>query len=181
VKHAKTAAARVPRRDGLTIAGLLFVIAVAYVGYHLLAMNSSAPEDAEMVHHDMSEGGMDAAMAALGNLPEDHETLVQMGNSFMDQGSFAVAAEIYKRALALKDVPDVRVDYGACLHAMGLPLRAIEEFQRTIPNMVSLRSISASSTCRNNNLIRLDPISTNTWNWNRTDGPLRPRERASRS
>jgi len=118
------------KRDTLTIVGLLLVIAVAYVGYHLLATESSTPEEEAMFHRDLSAGGMDEAMSALTDLPEDHDTLVQMGNSFMDQGSYAVAAEIYKRALAAKDAPDVRVDYGACLNAMGLPLRAIEEFQR---------------------------------------------------
>ena len=118
------------KRDTLTIVGLLLIIAVAYLAYHLPGADSPTAQEEIPFHPDLSAGGMDNAMNALANLPKDYETLVPMGNSFMDQGSFAVAAEIYKRALAINDVPDVRIDYGACLNAMGLPLRAIEEFQQ---------------------------------------------------
>ena len=118
------------KRDTLTIVGLLLIIAVAYLAYHLPSVDSPTAQDETPFHPELSAGGMDDAMNALANLPEDYETLVPMGNTFMDQGSFAVAAEIYKRALAINDVPDIRVDYGACLNAMGLPLRAIEEFQQ---------------------------------------------------
>jgi tetratricopeptide (TPR) repeat protein len=70
-------------------------------------------------------------MAMLNNLPNDYATLVQLGNEQMDQQQFSVAAEIYRRALEIDgSSPDVRADYGACLHAMGLGERAIEEFQK---------------------------------------------------
>ncbi len=107
----------------------MLIIAVAYLAYHLPGADSPTAQEEMPFHPELSAGGMNDAMNALANLPEDFETLVPMGNTFMDQGSFAVAAEIYKRALAINDVPDVRVDYGACLNAMGLPLRAIQEFQ----------------------------------------------------
>lgn len=118
------------KRDITTIVGLLMVIAVGYVGYHLVIDKPAPPDEAASFHSEMSPGSMDEAMKMLDNLPQDFDSLVQMGNSFMDQGSFAVAAELYKRALTIKDVPDVRVDFGACLNAMGLPMRAIEEFQK---------------------------------------------------
>ncbi len=108
----------------------MLIIAVAYLAYHLPGADSPTAQEEMPFHPELSAGGMNDAMNALANLPEDFETLVPMGNTFMDQGSFAVAAEIYKRALAISDVPDVRVNYGACLNAMGLPLRAIEEFQQ---------------------------------------------------
>jgi tetratricopeptide (TPR) repeat protein len=48
----------------------------------------------------------------------------------MDSFNYAVAAECYRRALDLDDrSADVRCDFGACLHAMGLPQRALEEFR----------------------------------------------------
>jgi Tfp pilus assembly protein PilF len=51
----------------------------------------------------------------------------------MDQRNFPLAAECYKRALAIDGTSlDVRVDYGACLHGMDLPLRAKDEFQMVL-------------------------------------------------
>jgi Tfp pilus assembly protein PilF len=73
------------------------------------------------------------AMAALDNLPSDYNSLVQLGNQNMDKQEFAVAAECYRRALAIDgSSADVRTDYGACLHSMGLPDRAIEEFKKVL-------------------------------------------------
>lgn len=68
------------------------------------------------------------AMAAL-ELPADYDELVKMGHSHMDNGDFVIAAECYKRALGINpESHDIRVDFGACLHEMGLDRRAIEEF-----------------------------------------------------
>ena len=78
---------------------------------------------------DPSHQDVEGMTSALGNLPNDYNSLVQLGNQTMDQGNFAMAAECYKRALNIKgDSPNIRTDYGACLHGMGLPQRAIEEF-----------------------------------------------------
>jgi Tfp pilus assembly protein PilF len=53
----------------------------------------------------------------------------------MDHGNYPVAAEAYRRALAIDSTSaDVRTDYGACLHGMGMPDRAIEEFKRVLAN-----------------------------------------------
>ena len=82
--------------------------------------------------------GMGAMAAAFANLPTDYDGLVQMGNQTMDQGNYPMAAECYKRALAINgQSTDVRTDYGACLHGMGLADRAIAEFNKVlleIPN-----------------------------------------------
>ena len=122
-----------PLRDNLIIIGVIVVVAVGY-----LIMNRPAPSeppppamtgDAQNPHG----GDMDGMMGALANMPTDYASLVQMGNQSMDQGNFAVAAECYKRALAQEGgSSDVRTDYGACLHGMGLPQRALEEFQRVL-------------------------------------------------
>jgi tetratricopeptide (TPR) repeat protein len=71
--------------------------------------------------------------AMLENLPTEYGPLVKAGNDFMDQQNFPLAAELYRRALAIDSTsPDVRTDFGACLHGMGLVHRAIEEFHRVI-------------------------------------------------
>lgn len=119
-------------KDSLTIAGILLVIVIAYFAYHMSQTTDQPAHNEEAFHPELSGGNMNQAMASMANMPEDHETLVQMGNQFMDDQNFAVAAEVYKRALSKKEVADVRVDFGACLNGMGLPLRAIEEFQKVL-------------------------------------------------
>lgn len=119
-------------KDSLTIAGILLLIVIAYFAYQMSQATDKHVHNEEAFHPELAGGNMDAAMASMANLPEDYETLVQMGNQFMDNQNFAVAAEVYKRALEKKDVNDVRVDFGACLNGMGLALRAIEEFQKVL-------------------------------------------------
>jgi cytochrome c-type biogenesis protein CcmH/NrfG len=76
-------------------------------------------------------GGTD--MSQLKNLPSDYAGLVDAGNHNMDNGDFPMAAECYRRALAIDGSSlDVRTDYGACLHGMGLAKRALEEFRTVL-------------------------------------------------
>ncbi|MDH3891790.1 MAG: tetratricopeptide repeat protein [candidate division Zixibacteria bacterium] len=119
-------------KDSLTIGGVLLVIVIAYFAYQMSQATDQHVHNQEAFHPELSGGNMDQAMASMANLPEDHETLVMMGNQHMDQQKFAMAAELYKRALAKKEVNDVRVDFGACLNGMNLPLRAIQEFQTVL-------------------------------------------------
>lgn len=78
-------------------------------------------------------GQKQLSMAMIDALPQDYGTLVQMGNEYMDQMNFAVATQIYSRALEIDgSSSDVRTDYGACLHGMGMPERAIEEFKKVV-------------------------------------------------
>ena len=68
-----------------------------------------------------------------GGFPSDYEGLVRMGNEAMDAAQYAMAAEAYKRALAIDSSSlAVRTDFGACLHGMGLPQRALEELRKVI-------------------------------------------------
>jgi len=72
-------------------------------------------------------------MEALDSLPKDFNSLVMLGNQNMDQGNLPVAAECYRRALAIdSNQIDVRVDYGACLHGMGMGDRAVQEFRKAL-------------------------------------------------
>lgn len=122
-------------RDIIIILGALVLVAAAYFLLRERPTPPAAPQvsqgDAANPHGEMSE----VSLAMLDSLPEDFETRVQMGNQFMDQGNFPLAAEIYKRALQLQPQSDnVRVDYGACLHGMGLPQRALDEFRTVLTN-----------------------------------------------
>jgi len=111
------------RRDGIIIAGIVIVVVT---GYMFLRETPSQPESAAITsplgHEDMG--------AALANIPVDYAGLVEEGNHYMDAGDFPLAAEMYRRALEIDGhSPDVRTDFGACLHSMGLPERALDEFR----------------------------------------------------
>ena len=117
-------------RDGLIIAA-----AIVIVGGGFLFYKSSQSVPPQPVAEDSPHQAIDgmAGMGALANMPQDYNSLVAIGNQTMDQGNYAMAAESYRRALAIDgESPNVRTDYGACLHGMGLPERAIEEFYTVI-------------------------------------------------
>ncbi len=121
------------RRDLLITAVILLVVTVGYFALKQprAIPQKSAPEP--LTHGDMPMEEMGDMMKILQDLPTDYNSLVALGNQFMDQRNFPVAAECYQRALAIQaDSLDVRVDYGACLHGMGLPYRAIEELRKVI-------------------------------------------------
>ena len=111
------------RRDFIIIVGVLVLVIAGY-----LILKKSQP--VQQVHGGATETrGMAGMTDMLGELPEDYSSLVNMGNEYMDQGNFAVAAEAYRRALEIDgSSPDVRTDFGSCLHGMGLAERALEEF-----------------------------------------------------
>lgn len=116
-------------RDTAIVVGLVIIVSAAFFVFKQPAEkpHPPEPEPATMGH---AEG---ISTPVLDNLPQDYETLVSTGNQFMDEGNFPMAAEIYSRALGLDgSSPDVRTDYGACLHAMGLPHRALEEFREVL-------------------------------------------------
>lgn len=119
-------------RDNLIIVGVIVVVAVSYFLFTEPEPVAQPPQSLQQQAGDPDSphgDDMESMMSALPNIPADYEGLVQMGNETMDMGNYPVAAECYKRALALSgDSHEVRTDFGACLHAMGLPKRAIEEF-----------------------------------------------------
>jgi cytochrome c-type biogenesis protein CcmH/NrfG len=120
-----------------TIVWSVALLGVAYAAFEIFT-NSMAPaanSQQQQQAPPQSTGqsvSKPEAMAAL-TLPTDYDELVKMGHQHMDNGDFVIAAECYKRALVMKgDTPDIRVDFGACLHEMGLDRRAIEEFNVVI-------------------------------------------------
>lgn len=115
-------------RETLIVIGVVGIIAAGF-----LIMKEPEPipvSDSRVSGGNNSEG---LSMAMIDALPQDYGTLVQMGNEYMDQMNFAVATQIYSRALEIDgSSSDVRTDYGACLHGMGMPDRAIEEFKKVV-------------------------------------------------
>ena len=131
----KTAARPQPTmlRDTIIVLGALVLIVVGYFAFADRPQPPQPPQ-AQQPAGDPAHQGMNAdALQMLNNLPNDYNALVNAGHTLMDQGNFALAAEAYKRALAIDpSSPDVRTDYGACLNGMGLPERAIAEFKTVI-------------------------------------------------
>jgi len=118
-------------RDSLIVIGLLAVVTVGFFIFKTRAERPVDPRTQASAGGSPHSGQM--SQEILQSLPSDYPGLVQIGNKFYDEGSFAVAAEAYSRALAIDDhSPNVRTDYGACLYAMGLPQRAAEEFRIVI-------------------------------------------------
>jgi len=116
-------------RDSLVVVGVVVVVAALFFALK----ERTQPPQPEISAPANPAHGNDLPMDLLDSLPNDYGTLVSMGNKFMDEQSYAVAAEIYRRALEIDGrSPDVRTDYGACLHGMGLPNRAIEEFRKVL-------------------------------------------------
>lgn len=115
------------RRDGI----IVLVLAVGViVGYLVLRDAPQQPQQARPSNVTTPPGHEDMG-AALADMPTDYAGLVAAGNENMDDGNFPVAAEMYRRALEIDgSSADVRTDFGACLHAMGLPGRALEEFRK---------------------------------------------------
>lgn len=122
-------------RDTLIIAGVLVIVIVGFFIY-----KQPAEKPVQQNQPNLGAGHPDVAMddgtsSVLANLPTDYESLVQLGHQTMDNNNFALAAECYRRALKIDGSSnDVRTDYGACLHGMGLPMRALQEFQTVLKN-----------------------------------------------
>jgi tetratricopeptide (TPR) repeat protein len=115
------------RRDSLIMVALAVIVAIAYFGFRKGPEPTHTQNAPAMAGHE----SMPAEMPE--NLPIDYPSIVQMGNEFMDQGNYPMAAELYRRALEIDgSSADVRSDFGSCLHAMGLPQRALEEFRKII-------------------------------------------------
>ncbi|MFZ1682705.1 MAG: tetratricopeptide repeat protein [Candidatus Zixiibacteriota bacterium] len=132
-------------RDAAIIVGVLAVVTAAYFLFKEkpeppMRSEPNTPSAANQMPADAASGqdsphdeGTAMNSALLDSLPKDYNSLVQFGNNYMDHGNYAVAAECYRRALAIsEESQDVRVDYGACLHGMGLADRAIDEFRKVL-------------------------------------------------
>lgn len=113
-------------RDTVTILAVMALFAIAYFVLREPSIVPVEPIQANDHAGHQAMGGTEQ----LANLPTDYNGLVGIGNRTMDQRNYSVAAECYSRALAIDGTDDnVRVDFGACLHFMGLDTRALVEFR----------------------------------------------------
>lgn len=119
--------------DHLIMITITLVATIVYFGYEKLTQQ---PED-EHAGHDHSAMAQQApaidVQGFIDNLPTEFEPLVSMGNGLMDQSHFDLAIECYSRALKInpEDV-NVRVDLGACQHAVGRADEAIANFMQSL-------------------------------------------------
>jgi tetratricopeptide (TPR) repeat protein len=119
-------------RDYAILAVIALAVAVGYFLFRTPPMVPTAErhrpqqQQQQVPHNDMA--GTSGSL----QFPQDYESLVAMGNRYMDQQEYTIAAESYRRALALNEDTDVRVDFGTCLHGMGLSGRALEEFRKVL-------------------------------------------------
>ncbi len=117
------------RRDGIILVGVAVLV---IGGYFILREKPAAPqqqptEKAAIPGHEQMTG------AVIDSFPTGYGPLVEQGNAFMDHQNYAMAAEAYRRALVIDSSSvDVRSDFASCLHAMGLPKRALEEFRKVL-------------------------------------------------
>lgn len=124
-------------RDTLIVTGVVAVITIGYFVFSTSQPVPVAPTQIPFGHGDM--GGEGITMPAL---PDDYDGLVATGDQYMNQNNFPIAAECYKRALAIDgSSADVRSDFGSCLYGMGLVDRALEEF-RTVKKNNPLHAVS---------------------------------------
>jgi predicted Zn-dependent protease len=72
-----------------------------------------------------------ALKAAVAKNPNDADSLVQLGDMYMQASKFPQAAEYLQRALAVKDDAAVRMDLGICYKQTNQPEKALAEFQRS--------------------------------------------------
>ncbi|MEA2417205.1 MAG: hypothetical protein QOI58_3862 [Thermoanaerobaculia bacterium] len=72
-----------------------------------------------------------ALKAAVAKNPNDADSLVQLGDMYMQAAKFPQAAEYLQRALAVKDDAAVRMDLGICYKQTNQPEKALAEFQRS--------------------------------------------------
>ncbi len=115
-------------REMFFAAGVVLLITL---GYFVIMQPEPIPEPDQQ--QQMTGHGPDGMEMTFPVLPEDFGGLVTVGDSYMDDGNFPLAAECYKRALDIDSTSaNVRSDFGSCLYGMGLGDRALEEFQKVL-------------------------------------------------
>nr|MBN2278923.1 tetratricopeptide repeat protein [candidate division Zixibacteria bacterium] len=115
---------------------LAIVLAIAVFGaFYLVLMAEKGPgRQADMHQHGQDMAAMsDDQMGMISQLPVDYDSLVQMGNGFMDDGIYQMAITCYTRALAIDSTdPNVLTDLGVCYHASNDPEKAVSVFEQAI-------------------------------------------------
>ncbi|MEW5922566.1 MAG: tetratricopeptide repeat protein [Candidatus Zixiibacteriota bacterium] len=127
-------AGKIKRNKSNTIILGVFVI---LFGLLYLTLASSPEKATANNQENQMESNMPDDMsqfqAMVDRLPTDYGKLVAMGNKLMDERSYHLAIEAYKRALAIDSTdPNVLTDLGACYHSLGNAERAVQLFEKAI-------------------------------------------------
>lgn len=117
----------------LIVIAVLAISLMGFGGYNWMQKETESPENNHThVQKAPAMSGSDLAQYA-SDLPNDYESLLQMGNSLMDQGNYAMASECYSKANNLRPGnPDLLVDLGTCLHSIGNNNAAISNFEAAL-------------------------------------------------
>jgi cytochrome c-type biogenesis protein CcmH/NrfG len=117
---------------------LFGLAAVVLVGFSLFSPSPDLrqPQPSEFNHPPISgapKGAEAELQKVISGLPTDVDSLIMMGNHFMDNRIYPMAIECYRRALRIDSAnANVLTDLGACYHASGASDKAIESFERAI-------------------------------------------------
>jgi len=118
--------------------GSIFIVAGFVVLFGLLYLaDATKPEKAVAGAPREQKATMPDNMAQyremIDRLPQDYDKLVAMGNKLMDEGSYHLAIEAYKKAIGINSGDaDIITDLGACYHALGNGEEAIRLFEKAI-------------------------------------------------
>ena len=107
------------------------VVALITLAFFVIVEPEPIPEPSQQ--QQMTGHGPEGMEMTFPILPEDLGGLVTVGDNYMDEGNYPLAAECYKRALEIDSASvNIRSDFGSCLYGMGLGDRALEEFHKVL-------------------------------------------------
>jgi len=120
------------RRDTILIIGVILVFAATYFILQIEPEQKSTGFKHPEVP-GMTTGSTPEMEKIIAELPKDFNSLVGLGNNYMDQGMYSLAIECYQRSLVIDSTdPNVLIDMGACYHAVGGGEKAIELFEKAL-------------------------------------------------
>jgi len=134
----KSPARKNPLRDTLLLVGGLVVLVAAYLIFGPKAKKPEPmPQSQEQFEHPPIQGMPQVASTdmdqIIASLPNNYDSLVQMGNHFMDNQVFPLAIECYGRAIKLQATdPNVITDLGACYFYLEKDDSAIQMFEKAL-------------------------------------------------
>lgn len=137
-KKEKAPSRKSPSRDIILLVGALAALIVAYM---IFAPKPKKPQPVPQSQQQFEHPpitGMPQVSATdmeqiIASLPNHYDSLVQMGNHFMDTQVYPLAIECYGRAIKLNATdPNVITDLGACYFYMEKDDSAIMMFEKAI-------------------------------------------------
>jgi tetratricopeptide (TPR) repeat protein len=117
-------------RDIFWFGGFLIVIIAVY--FLFFFKSAKLPHHGDQTQMPTGENPMMSA-AMKGELPGSYDSLVILGNNFMDGHHYSMAIECYTRAAAIDSTkPSLFTDLGVCYHYSGNSEKGIELMERAL-------------------------------------------------